>query len=149
MYSLFWGGAFTKKEKELFRSLKIPENKIVQISGNDMLLSSLYSSAEAFIFPSLYEGFGLPLLEAMSADCPVICSNASSFPEVAGNAAEYFDPESEESLIDALENLLFDEVRKKSLIKAGLDRVKCFSWEKCATETEAVYTKLLDRQIDK
>ncbi len=141
----FGGGLFTKKEKELFRELEISENRIVQISGNDKLLSSLYSSAAAFVFPSLYEGFGLPLLEAMSVECPVICSNASSFPEVAGNAAEYFDPESEKSLIHALENVLFDEARKKFLIKAGLERVKCFSWEKCASETEAVYAKILDK----
>jgi len=142
----FGGGLFTKNEKELFRNLKIPEDRIIQISGSDKLLSSLYSSAEAFVFPSLYEGFGLPLLEAMSVECPVICSNASSFPEVADTAAEFFDPNSEESLIDALENVILDEIRKRSLIKAGLARVKCFSWSKCATETEAVYRKLLGRQ---
>ena len=145
----FGGGLFTKNEKELFKNLKIPEDRIIQISGSDILLSSLYSSAEAFVFPSLYEGFGLPLLEAMSVECPVICSNASSFPEVADIAAEFFDPNSEESLIDALENVLLDEARKKSLINEGLERVKCFSWDKCAAETEALYRKLLDSRTDK
>ena len=79
----------------------------------------------------------------MSARCAVICSNTSSFPEVAGEAVEFFDPNSEESLIDALENVIFDKVRKESLVAAGLERVKSFSWENCAAETEAVYKKIL------
>ena len=76
----------------------LSNNNIIQKSGDDNLLRNFYKGASLFVYPSLYEGFGLPLLEAMSCGCPVICSNTSSIPEVVGNAAIYFDPRSLSSI---------------------------------------------------
>ena len=85
------GSDFTKSEIDLFESLNISKH-IIHKSVNDIELFSLYHHAICYIYPSLYEGFGMPLLEAMACECPVICSNTSCFPEIAGNAALYLDP---------------------------------------------------------
>jgi len=106
-------------------------------------LAKLYSQASAFVYPSLYEGFGIPILEAMSFGCPVVCSHTSSFPEVAGNAAEFFDPYDIESIANALEKVLFDSDLTKKLVELGKARVKNFSWEKCAEQTHSIYASLL------
>jgi glycosyltransferase involved in cell wall biosynthesis len=135
----FGGGPFSRNERLLMKSLSIRATSVVQISGDDNLLSGLYLSATAFIYPSLYEGFGLPLLEAMSLGCPVICSNASSFPEVAGDAAVLFDPEDVDAIQDAIEKVVFSTDLKDSLIQRGYERIKQFPWSKCARETLQVY----------
>jgi len=88
--------------------------------------------------PSLYEGFGLPVLEAMACGVPVICSNASSLPEVAGEAAILFDPLDVEGMAAAMERVLGDEELRAELRARGLERARGFSWEKCARETLAV-----------
>ena len=111
--------------------------------GDDKLLSNLYQNATAFIFPSLYEGFGIPPLEAMANKCPVISSNTSSMPEVIGDAAEYFNPNSIENLIYAIEKVVLSDIRKKELTQLGLDRIKRFSWEKCSNQTLSIYKTLL------
>jgi glycosyltransferase involved in cell wall biosynthesis len=87
----------------------------------------------------LYEGFGIPLLEAMALSCPVVCSNASSFPEVVGNAADLFDPFDEESLRSTIERVVFSMEHRDFLIGRGLDRARLFSWDRCAEETLQVY----------
>ncbi len=104
----------------------------------DADLPILYRGALCFILPSLYEGFGLPVLEAMANDCPVITSNVSSLPEVAGDAAILVDPESIESIKEGIERLLNDKKLREELIEKGRQQVKKFSWEKCARETLAV-----------
>lgn len=114
-----------------------------QIGGNDCLLATYYRYATAFICPSLYEGFGIPLLEAMSLSCPVICSNTSSTPEVVGDAGIYFDPNDISSIQSALEDTLFNKSLLCDLKKRGLQRQSLFSWDKCASETVAVYRSLL------
>ena len=106
------------------------------------MLSACYKHAVAFIYPSLYEGFGIPSLEAMSHDCPIVCSNTSSIPEVVGDAGEYFDPMSHESMTVAIEKVVYSEVYQKELIKKGRERLKGFSWSKCAKETLDVYKSL-------
>jgi glycosyltransferase involved in cell wall biosynthesis len=83
--------------------------KIIHEDGDDDKLNCYYKNARAFVYPSLYEGFGLPILEAMQMGCPVICSSTSSFPEVAGNAGIYFNPVSVESIVTTLENHIFDD----------------------------------------
>jgi glycosyltransferase involved in cell wall biosynthesis len=98
-------------------------------------LSGLYSGALAFVFPSLFEGFGLPILEAMACGVPVITSNTSSMPEVAGNAALLIDPENGEEIAKSLKKISEDRVLREDLIKKGLKQVQKFSWEKCARET--------------
>jgi glycosyltransferase involved in cell wall biosynthesis len=99
---------------------------------DDEDLQILYSSAEVFIFPSLYEGFGLPVLEAMQCGCPVITSNVTSLPEVIGDAGIQITPTSNEEMISAYERMYFDENFRQSCITKGLERAKSFSWKRCA-----------------
>lgn len=95
----------------------------------------LYHGASLLIFPSLFEGFGLPLLEAMASECPVVCSNAASIPKVVGDAALLFDPHDPEAIADAMHQVLTDEELRHRLIRAGRDRCRQFSWERTARET--------------
>ena len=139
----FGGGGFSAHELSLMKSLKISEENIKYISGTDETLAHLYASASLFVFPSLYEGFGIPPLEAMSFGCPVACSNTSSLPEVVGNAAELFDPADTSSIRSALESVLTCPGKAKILVERGHERVQHFSWEKCAYDTLNVYTKIL------
>ena len=110
---------------------------------DDAELSWLYAHAEAYVFPSLSEGFGLPGLEAMQFDLPVVSAEASCLPEVYGDAALYFDPTSVEDLEIKLEKVLTDSRLRKELIAAGRDRLKRFSWEKTASATLAVYNQII------
>jgi glycosyltransferase involved in cell wall biosynthesis len=134
---------FTREEKSLIRSLGLSEYQVIHISGNDRLLASLYFHASAFVYPSLYEGFGIPLLEAMSLGCPVVCSNTSSFPEVAGAAAEFFDPHDTESIAEALERVLSSLSRINVLSAAGKQQAQKYSWQTCVDQTISVYESLL------
>lgn len=106
---------------------------------SDEELITLYQMASVFIFPSLYEGFGLPLLEAMLAGCPIISSNTSSLPEVAGDAALFVDPLHVHKMATAIEQLLTDEALRERLIAAGYARAQQFSWEETARRTRSVY----------
>ena len=117
----------------------------VQFTGYvpDTDLPALYHTAEMFLFPSLYEGFGLPLLEAMACGTPVITSNISSLPEVAGNAALSVNPLDVNELTSAIELLLTDMALKDCLRQRGLEQARRFTWEKTAHETVAVYMKML------
>ena len=110
----------------------------------DKDLPSLYSGADAFVFPSLYEGFGLPPLEAMACGCPVITSNLSSMPEVCGNAAYYIDPHSTESLTDGIIKVLTDRDLREGLIQKGLERAKLFTWKRSAEEHIKVFNEVLN-----
>jgi len=109
----------------------------------DLEKSVLMRGARAFAFPSLYEGFGLPLLEAFAARCPVISSNGGSLPEVGGKACEYFDPQNEESMIRAINNVLLNDGRREELIRHGQEQLKKFSWERTAIETQNVYNSVI------
>ena len=102
---------------------------------NDKELIALYENALGYIFPSLYEGFGLPVLEAMNCDCPVLCSTAASLPEVGGGAVLYFNPLDTDSLVAAIERLLIDSTLKADLRNRGREHAKHFTWEKTARET--------------
>jgi len=138
----FGGGEFSADELRVIKSLKFGQNQVRQLAGTDKVLSELYSNASALIYPSLYEGFGLPPLEAMANGCPVISSNASSMPEVIANAGEFFDPNSNEEIATAIENVVFSLSRTTELKLNGLERVKTFSWQKCAQETLEIYKVL-------
>jgi glycosyltransferase involved in cell wall biosynthesis len=138
----FGGGELTAKEKALINELGISAGKVRQVSGNDGLLGFYYEAARAFVYPSLYEGFGIPPLEAMSFGCPVVCSNTSSIPEVVGDAAEQFDPANHESMQKAIENVVGNDELRTNLIDKGSNRVGCFSWERCARETLDVYRRM-------
>ncbi|MTD46219.1 glycosyltransferase [Conexibacter sp. W3-3-2] len=106
-------------------------------------LEALYGSARCLVFPSLMEGFGLPLLEAMARDVPVACSNVSALPEVAGDAALLFDPHDRRAIADALRRLLTDEPLRARLVAAGHDRVAAYTWENTARTTLASYAKAI------
>lgn len=105
-------------------------------------IAAEYNKVSLFVFPSLYEGFGLPILEAMACGCPVICSDKTSLPEVGGNTVVYFDGNNAQDLADKMFKVLTGTKFKKSLIKKGLKRIKEFSWEKTAQKTIEAYKKL-------
>jgi len=138
----FGGGRFSNTELEKIKRLNLTHNKVLQVSGSDDVLANFYTYASAFIYPSLYEGFGIPPLEAMSFRCPVICSNVSSIPEVTGDAAEYFDPNDIDSIKSSIEIIVNSPTKSDVLIARGIKRIKKFSWENCAKQTQAVYASL-------
>ena len=139
----FGGGAASAGELALIKLLNIPLNNINYISGSDDVLASLYASAKVFVYPSMYEGFGLPPLEAMSFGCPVVCTNSSSLLEVAGDAAELFDPADETAMRVAIERVVSSSERSMFLVERGYERIERFSWRKCAQDTLDVYDKVL------
>lgn len=120
------------------------ENKIKFLdSVTDEDLPAFYKNAVCFVLPSLYEGFGLPVLEAMQYGCPVIASNVSSLPEAGGNAALYVDPLNVDDIAKNLESIIQNSELRKELIKKGYEQVKKFSWEKTARETLGVLEGLM------
>lgn len=126
----------------LLASLGIKES--VRFTGyiDSADISALYSGAVLFVYPSLYEGFGLPILEAMSCGTPVVTSNTSSMPEVAGDAALLVDPLNAEELAFGMETVLEKESLRVEMKKKGLARAASFSWDRCAKETVEVYRKV-------
>jgi glycosyltransferase involved in cell wall biosynthesis len=140
---VFGGGDLTPDEIELIKSLGFSDRQIQHRSGADSVLIKLYRNARALVYPSLYEGFGLPPLEAMANGCPVISSNISSLPEIVGNAACLFDPTKSEDMADAMARVAYDEDLIKELCASGRQRAREFSWERCAVSTLAVYEKLI------
>jgi glycosyltransferase involved in cell wall biosynthesis len=139
----FGGGPLTARDRTTANGFLLDETLLVHQSGTDAALSRLYGQAAVFVYPSLYEGFGIPPLEAMNHDCPVVCSNVSSIPEVVGDAAEYFDPHSAGELQCALERVLYGPSRRQDLIAKGIERLQLFSWERCAAETLKIYERTL------
>lgn len=113
---------------------------------NDQTLAVFYKNAFCFVFPSLYEGFGLPVLESMSFNCPVISSFSSSLPEIGSDACLYFDPKNTNDLVEKLLLLKENYNLRKELIDKGKKRIKEFSWEKCAKETLEVLKKAYENK---
>jgi glycosyltransferase involved in cell wall biosynthesis len=136
----FGGGEFTSAERTQLEKLGLV-GRVRQVSGSDDLLGSCYRHAAVLAYPSLYEGFGIPPLEAMSLDCPVVCSNTTSIPEVVGDAAVTFDPLDEMAIRTALESVLGSESLRTRLIERGRRRKQLFSWARCARETLEIYRK--------
>ena len=139
----FGGGAFSLQERSLMDRFGLSASQVQQIGGDDSVLADLYRTAHLFVYPSLYEGFGIPPLEAMSFDCPVVCSNSSSIPEVVGDAAVFFDPDSGESMGQALMKVASDVSLRQALVARGRERIKMFSWQRCAKQTIDVYRSVL------
>lgn len=133
---------FTVEEQKLFKRLGINHN-VIQFSANEEMMSSLYRNALFFVFPSLYEGFGMPILEAMSYGCPVVLSNTSCFPEIAQKAGLYFEPTEIDDIYEKMKIMVSDAALRNYYIEEGYKRVKCFSWERCAQQHIEVYKSLL------
>jgi len=140
----FGGPAIAAPERRQLQSMGADEKNFQHFTGDDRILASLYKFATIFVYPSLYEGFGIPPLEAMSLMCPVVCSNTSSLPEVVGDAALTFDPSSPLMLRIQLEHLLSDNSLKERLVARGKQRQMHFSWDTCANKTNLMYDRLVD-----
>lgn len=116
------------KMKNLSGKVEIIENP------SDDRIIQLYQTAKVFVFPSVIEGFGLPVLEAMACGCPVACSNAASLPEVGGDAVLYFNPNDINGMAAAMTRLLDNDSLRLNLAQKGIERAKLFSWEKTAAD---------------
>lgn len=136
------GGNFNAKEIAILKSLNIYERVKLHPHVSDESLAKLYSNALVFVFPSLYEGFGIPVLEAMQCGCPVLLSNNSSLPEVGGDAAEYFDPFQPNDLTDKLENLIVDADKRMLMKQMGMAQILKFNWDITAQKHLEVYQQI-------
>ena len=136
------GGKITDQEKKFILDNNIGLSKIDQIDASEKKLSVLYKNASALIYPSLYEGFGLPTLEAMSLSCPVVSSNHEAILEAVGDAAKIFNPNNFEEIKNCIEEVVYSNEQTEILRKKGLERIKNFSWEKCAEETLKTYDRI-------
>ncbi len=133
------GKDFSEKEKELIKDVK---DRIFHFKGiDDHKLNILYNNAFCLIYPSSYEGFGIPVVEAMKAGCPVISTNRSSIPEVAGDAAILVDDIKAESFVHAIKKL-YDVEFRNSMINKGLEQANRFSWDRCFEETVNFYREI-------
>ena len=137
----FGGTPPTHEEYGALRALGL-EGRVEFRGGSDAALAGLYQHAAAFVYPSMYEGFGLPLLEAMQAGCPVVASSGGSLPEVGGDAALYFDPASEEELRQRLAAVLGDAELRGTLVGRGRTRAGAFSWAETAKRTLEFYRRI-------
>lgn len=133
---------FTPSEKELIHRLNISD-RVIHYSANEAEMNTLYKNALFFAFPSLYEGFGMPILEAMINKCPVVLSNASCFPEIAQNAGLYFNPNEIDDMVAVMSRVAESENLRTELVSLGLKRVADFSWGKCAQEHMRVYESII------
>lgn len=137
------GGSFRGAEIQFFENIGVRKS-VHQETITDQKLISLYQGALAYVFPSVNEGFGLPILEAFSCGCPVICSGVSSLPEVGGCAALYFDPKDASSIRESILRLIDNFTLRKLMIEKGYVQLSKFSWKKCASETKNIYQKLVE-----
>jgi len=130
---------------------KLDLNSRVILPGNvsDSLLAVLYRNADIFVFPSLYEGFGLPPLEAMACGTPVVASGVSSIPEILGDAAEYFDPLNSNDISNAIIKVINSRIIRSKLVASGTGQINSFQWEKTAKETLAFYDKVQQKLQNK
>jgi glycosyltransferase involved in cell wall biosynthesis len=141
----FGDSPFSAEELRLMDKLGIARQRVLHVGGDDERLAAHYRHAALFVYPSRYEGFGMPPLEAMSFDCPVVCSNAASLPEVVGDAARMFDAGDPQALRAAMEAVLDSPGLAARLRSLGKARVAEFSWEICARQTRAAYACVLER----
>ena len=137
------GKNFTIEEIKYFQLLGIEKQLIHFFVEDNNFLAYLYQHAQLFIFPSLYEDVGIPILEAFNCGCPVLLSNASCFPEIADNAGYYFNPTEKKSIFIAVKNMLENKDLRDEYIELGYEKTKIFSWQKTAEQTGELYKKLV------
>jgi len=137
----FGGGALSAEELDAVRRAGVDPARLRQLGGDDNLLAAAYQHARFLVYPSLYEGFGFPPLEAMALGCAVACSNTSSMPEVVGDTAITFDPRSVDDLARAMTTLADDEAARQRSRIAGAQRASLFTWQRCAESTRDLYLR--------
>ncbi len=137
----FGGEPVSREEIDRLSQLGL-QDRVRFVTGDDRALAAAYRQARLTVIPSCHEGFGLTVLEAMALGCPVACSNATSLPEVAGRAAQYFDPHSVESIQSTLEFLAFNDTKLRELASAGRLRSAQFTWQRCANDTLRLYQEI-------
>ena len=133
---------FSEQEQALHHKLGIAGN-IQSVMADEPTMERLYRDALAFVFPSFYEGFGMPILEAWNCGCPVLLSDASCFPEIAGDAGLYFNPSSADDMTSKILSVIESPTLRQSLITRAALRLPLFSWQKCADEHMQVYSSLI------
>ena len=134
---------YYREVEEAAEKSKFKKDIILTGYVSDEKLDTIYQNATAFVFPSFYEGFGLPPLEAMAKNVPVLSSNTSSLPEILGDAALYFNPRDEKDMVDKIKKILDDKKLRNDLIEKGKKRVLKYSWKECAEKTLRVYNSLM------
>lgn len=139
----FGGGALSSLEIDKINEKGL-QGRVEQLSGSDEVLSGYYKAAFALVYPSRYEGFGLPPIEAMGWGCPVISSDAPPMPEIIGSAGLFFDPDDKDGLVSAIELLREQESRRK-YVELGEEHAKSFSWQKAADHVYAFYEQVMER----
>lgn len=139
------GGNFCDDEIKIMNELGIEES-VVHMSLSDEELYYAYRNAKCFVFPSLYEGFGIPILEAFFCECPIILSNASCFPEIAQDCALYFEPHNADELAEQIDTLLNDPALAKKIVEKGKERLKDFKWESTIEKTLEFYQTVLSEK---
>ena len=137
----FGGGSISLREEKMIYDLKIDFDSIKFIDGDELELNYIYKNAKAYICPSLYEGFGLTILEAMNMNCPVISSNTSSLKEVGGDASVYFNPEDIEDMKYKIESVVYSDSKILELRNKMVNNIKKFDWNLTASQTLKVYEK--------
>lgn len=134
------GGPFNLEEASMISCVK---DQVIQIDANDSILQKAYRQARCFVFPSLYEGFGIPTLEAFSCDCPVVLSNTSSMPEVGGDAVLYINPKDPKDIRDKVQEVLSNNDLRDRLISRGREQLKLFDWNNIVPEILNCYENCL------
>jgi glycosyltransferase involved in cell wall biosynthesis len=142
------GGDFSLTELNLISFLGLNNSVISKSIISDDILQNYYENAILFCFPSLYEGFGLPVLESFASRCPVLLSNRGSLPEIGGDAAIYFDPYDKQSLYVSTNSLITDENFRKTLVTRGSLRVKKFTWENTFKQTLELYKNVVEEKTN-
>lgn len=147
-FHLLFTGMASEHLLSIANDLGVKDRIIFCGNVSDELLASLYKGAKALLFPSLYEGFGLPALEAMACGCPVLVSNTTALPEVCGDAALYCDPYDTNDIAEKITLIINNEDLCKSMKQKGLERAKSFSWDQCALKTWSVIEKVLNENCN-
>jgi glycosyltransferase involved in cell wall biosynthesis len=136
------GSGFNRHEQAFFEIHGLTQ-RVHHHAASDAELKMLYQQAQVFVFPSQYEGFGLPVLEAFGNGCPTVLGNAGSLPEIGGDGALYFETKDARSLQTAMSEALYNAPRRAELIERGKARLALFSWDRTCRETEALYRALV------